>query len=209
MSSLNFFFLTKNRYLLSYDLALQIRAINVFISASSGSRFLAEFLEVGGVLTVLEIIVLHQATENDKAEALRLLQSVANNGRKYKEFVCESFGVRQVIECLSKSRSEITQDYARNLLVELGTGNPKFQVQVFKGLQSLLTSQAVSPTAQQMCGQALRILLVSPHLTATSGFDLFKTFLLIIFNISIPTIHPSSQIFRMFPPTLLSLRLEF
>jgi hypothetical protein len=33
-------------------------------------------------------------------------------------------GVRQVTECLSKSRSEITQDYARNLLVHLGTVSP-------------------------------------------------------------------------------------
>ncbi|KAH6577734.1 hypothetical protein BASA62_000715 [Batrachochytrium salamandrivorans] len=148
-------------YLLSYDLALQLRAITIFVSASSGSRFLSEFLEVGGILTVLEILTLTQAKEEDKSEALRLLQRVANNGRKYKEFICESFGVRQVTECLSKSRSEITQDYARNLLSELGMGNPKFQMQVFKGLQSLFTSQAVSPTAQQMSGQALRTLLPS------------------------------------------------
>eukprot|EP00842_Homolaphlyctis_polyrhiza_P001433 jgi/Hompol1/2290/HPOL_002889-RA len=149
-------------YLLAYDLALQLKAITIFISASSGSRFLSEFLEVGGVLTVLEILTLSQAKEVDKAEGLRLLLTVANNGRKYKEFICESFGVRQVTECLSKSRSEVTQDYARNLLAELGTGNPKFQMQVFKGLQSLLTSQAVSPTAQQMSGQALRTLLAMP-----------------------------------------------
>lgn len=96
----------------------------------------------------------------DRAEALHLLIKVASNGRKYKEFICESYGVRQVTECLSKSRSEITQDYARNLLVQLGTGNPKFQIQVFKGLQSLLSSPAVAPTSQQMAAQALRILLV-------------------------------------------------
>ncbi|KAL2917982.1 hypothetical protein HK105_202396 [Polyrhizophydium stewartii] len=158
-------------YLLSYDLALQLRAITIFVSASSGNRFLSEFLEVGGVLTVLEILTLSQAKEGDKAEALRLLLTVANNGRKYKEFICESFGVRQVTECLSKSRSEITQDYARNLLAELGTGNPKFQMQVFKGLQSLLTSQAVSPTAQQMAGQALRILLPSIPSVPSSFID--------------------------------------
>ncbi|KAL5040314.1 hypothetical protein BDEG_25145 [Batrachochytrium dendrobatidis JEL423] len=148
-------------YLLSYDLALQIRAITIFVSASSGNRFMCEFLEIGGILTILEILSLPRAKERDKAEALRLIQCVANSGRKYKEFICESFGVRQVTECLSKSRSEITQDYARNLLTELGTGNPKFHMQVFKGLQSLLSSQAVSPTAQQMSGQAIRSLLPS------------------------------------------------
>ena len=53
---------------------------------------MAEFLEVGGVLTVLEILGLKQAKEEDKAEALRLLTCVANAGRKYKELICESYG---------------------------------------------------------------------------------------------------------------------
>jgi hypothetical protein len=40
-----------------------LQAINVFIAASSGIRFLAEFLEVGGMLTVLEILGIPQAKE--------------------------------------------------------------------------------------------------------------------------------------------------
>ncbi|KAI8922132.1 armadillo-type protein [Powellomyces hirtus] len=148
-------------YLLGHSLALQMQAINIFISASSGHRFLAEFLEVGGVLTVLEILGLAQVKEPDKAEALRILLSVAQAGRRYKEFICESYGVRAVADCLGRSRSEITQDYARNLLHQLGVGNPKFLMQVYKSLLSLLTSQGPSPTSQQMAGQALRMLLPS------------------------------------------------
>ncbi|KAJ3057110.1 hypothetical protein HK097_000574 [Rhizophlyctis rosea] len=139
----------------------RLQAINVFISASSGQRFLAEFLEVGGVLTVLEVLNLPQVKESDKAEALRVLLCVANAGRRYKEFICESYGVRAVADCLARSRSEITQDYARNLLYQLGMGNPKFLMQVYKALLSLLTTQASSPTAQQLAGQALRMLLPS------------------------------------------------
>ncbi|KAJ3014746.1 hypothetical protein HKX48_004984 [Thoreauomyces humboldtii] len=148
-------------YLLGHSLALQLQAINIFISASSGHRFLAEFLEVGGVLTVLEILGLAQVKEPDKAEALRVLLSVAQAGRRYKEFICESYGVRAVADCLGRSRSEITQDYARNLLHQLGVGNPKFLMQVYKSLLSLLTSQGPPPTSQQMAGQALRLLLPS------------------------------------------------
>ncbi|KAI8910321.1 armadillo-type protein [Gorgonomyces haynaldii] len=150
-------------FLLGYDLALQIKAINIFVSASSGSRFLTEFLEVGGVLTILEVLTIPQANEIDRTEALRLLLSICSNGRKYKEFICES--VRQVTECLSKSRSEATQDYARQLL-----GNPKFQTQVFKGLQSLLNSQAISPNAQQVSAQGLRMLLLqSQNITVNAS----------------------------------------
>ena len=55
-------------------------------------KFMAEFLEVGGVLTLLEIIGLKQANEVDKSEALKNLHYIANAGRKYKELVCESYG---------------------------------------------------------------------------------------------------------------------
>ena len=56
-------------------------------------RFLSEFLEVGGVLTVLQILGLKQAKEEDKAQALKLLMCVASAGRKYKELICESYGI--------------------------------------------------------------------------------------------------------------------
>jgi HD-like signal output (HDOD) protein len=50
-----------------------------------------------------------------------LISFIAGNGRKYKEFICESYGVRAISECLARSKSEVTQDYARNLLHQLGT----------------------------------------------------------------------------------------
>jgi hypothetical protein len=49
--------------------ALQLRAIHVFVGASSGQRFLVEFMEVGGALTVLEILSLKQSSEDDLAGA--------------------------------------------------------------------------------------------------------------------------------------------
>ena len=56
----------------------------MFLSAASSHHFLAEFLEVGGVLTLLEILSLKDGGEAEKREALQLLQSVADAGRKYK-----------------------------------------------------------------------------------------------------------------------------
>ncbi len=55
-------------------------------------QYMIEFLEVGGVLTLLEILGQDNLKEGDKTEALRLLQSIANTGQKYKEFICESYG---------------------------------------------------------------------------------------------------------------------
>lgn len=56
------------------------------------NRYLIEFLEVGGVLTLLEILGLEKIKEEDKKESIRLLQVIANSGRKYKELICESYG---------------------------------------------------------------------------------------------------------------------
>ena len=60
----------------------------------SRQHFLMEFLEVGGMLTVLEVVGLKSAKDTDKAEALRLLTIITNKGRQYKELVCESYGER-------------------------------------------------------------------------------------------------------------------
>lgn len=142
-------------YMIGIGLNELLKALQIFLSASSGHKFLAEFLEVGGVLTVLEILGLKQAKEKDKTEALHLLTCVANAGRKYKELICESYGIRATAECLAKSHSEETQECARNLLQILAHGNPNYQVQVYKGLIALLPCS--SPKAQQMAAQTLRV----------------------------------------------------
>ncbi|XP_046353431.1 armadillo-like helical domain containing protein 1 isoform X2 [Haliotis rufescens] len=142
-------------YMIGTCLHEQLCAVSIFLSASSGHKFMAEFLEVGGVLTLLEVIGLKQAQEADKAQAIKCIQHIANAGRKYKELVCESYGIRAVAECLAKSKSEETQDACRNLLLMLGQGNPKFEMQVYKGLIALLPCS--SPKAQQMAAHSLRV----------------------------------------------------
>ncbi|XP_038857010.1 armadillo-like helical domain containing protein 1 [Salvelinus namaycush] len=142
-------------YMFGTCLGLQLKAVGVFLSAASNHRYLIEFLEVGGVLTLLEILGQKQTKEEDKAEAIRLLQIVSNAGRKYKELICESYGVRAIAECLAKSKTEGTQETARALLESLAHGNPKYQNQVYRGLIALLT--CTSPKAQQLVLQTLRI----------------------------------------------------
>eukprot|EP00794_Sanderia_malayensis_P007752 gene7752-8594_t len=133
------------------------RAASLFLTRLTAwlrHKYLAEFLEVGGILTLLEILGLKQVKEEDKAECLKLLSCIAANGRKYKELICESFGVRAVAECLAKSTTIDTQDHAKYLLQDLATGNPRYEVQVYKALTSLLSS--VSPKAQQLACHTLR-----------------------------------------------------
>uniref|UniRef100_A0A667HLN3 Armadillo like helical domain containing 1 n=1 Tax=Lynx canadensis TaxID=61383 RepID=A0A667HLN3_LYNCA len=131
-----------------------LKSIGIFLSAVSSNRYLIEFLEVGGVLTLLEILGLEKIKEEDKKESIRLLQVIANSGRKYKELICESYGVRSIAEFLAKSKSEETQEEVQILLDSLVHGNPKYQNQVYKGLIALLP--CASPKAQQLSLQTLR-----------------------------------------------------
>ncbi|XP_067249707.1 armadillo-like helical domain containing protein 1 isoform X2 [Chanodichthys erythropterus] len=142
-------------YMFGTCLDLQLRALGVFLSANSSHQYMIEFLEVGGVLTLLEILKQDKLKEEDKTEALHLLQIIANSGQKYKELICESYGVKAVAECLAKSEMERTQGTAAALLESLAHGNAKYQNQVYKGLVALLT--CTSPRAQQLVLQILRI----------------------------------------------------
>ncbi|XP_059504233.1 armadillo-like helical domain containing protein 1 isoform X1 [Stegostoma tigrinum] len=143
-------------YMVGTCVTEQLQAIGVFLSATSGHRYLIEVLEVGGVLTFLEILKLKQSREDNKEEALKLLQIIANAGRKYKELICESYGVRNVAECLANAKSEKTQEQAQILLELLAQGNPMYQLQVYKGLIALLP--CTSPKVQQLALQTLMTL---------------------------------------------------
>ncbi|XP_064387854.1 armadillo-like helical domain containing protein 1 isoform X2 [Halichondria panicea] len=151
-------------YLMGTCLDLQLKAITIFISATSGQHFLTEFLEVGGMLTVLEIVGLMTAREPAKTESIRLLSAIANKGRQYKELLCESYGVKLIAECLALSQSEVTQEEARHLLHQLSAGNPRYQSQVYNALVALLSS--ASSEAQRMAAYTLR--LIQPSMGVAS-----------------------------------------
>ncbi|KAI1889395.1 hypothetical protein AGOR_G00179370 [Albula goreensis] len=146
---------TKLTYMSGTCLGLKLRAVGVFLSASSNYRYLIEFIEVGGVLMLLEILEQRDISEEDKTEALLLLQIISNAGQKFKELICESHGVNVISECLVKSEVEKTQETVCSLLESLAHSNPTYQSLVYKSVISLLTCS--SPRAQQLVLQTLRI----------------------------------------------------
>ncbi|NXO49044.1 ARMD1 protein, partial [Aramus guarauna] len=140
-------------YMYSTCLNKLLKSIGIFLSAASGRRYLIEFLEIGGVLILLEILGLNHLKEEDKRESVKLLQLVADAGRKYKELICESYGVQSLAEFLATSNSAEAQEDVQVLLASLGRSNPKYQNQVYKGLIAVLS--CASPRAQQLALQTL------------------------------------------------------
>nr|XP_020462651.1 uncharacterized protein C1orf228 homolog isoform X1 [Monopterus albus]XP_020462652.1 uncharacterized protein C1orf228 homolog isoform X1 [Monopterus albus] len=141
-------------YMFGTCLGLQLKALGIFLSISSHDQYLMEFLEDGGVLTLLDILSHAQSKEEDKAEALHLLLTVSNAGCKYREIICESCGVKVIAECLAKSNAEETQEVAWTLMESLSHGNPKYLNQIYKCLITLMTH--TSPKTQQLVLHALR-----------------------------------------------------
>ncbi|UJR34140.1 hypothetical protein I4U23_021547 [Adineta vaga] len=136
-------------YLFGTCLNEQLRALRVFLQSSTGNKYLGEFLDVGGLFTLLEILNVNQIKDEDKLQALDLLKLIADNGRTYKELICQSFGIRAIAECMAKSdTSERTQKGAQILLDSLALGNPLYIQQVYKGLIAILLS--TSPKAQEL-----------------------------------------------------------
>ncbi|KAA8590015.1 hypothetical protein FQN60_013380 [Etheostoma spectabile] len=135
-------------YMFGTFLGLQLKAIGIFLSASGHDQYLMEFLEDGGVLTLLDILNHIETKEEEKSNALRLLFTISNAGRKYKEIICESHGVKSIAQCLARSNTDESQEAAWALLESLSHGNPKYQNQIYKGLIALMT--CTSPPAQQL-----------------------------------------------------------
>ncbi|CAH8640661.1 unnamed protein product [Heterobilharzia americana] len=134
----------------------QLQALHIFLSASSSRNYLLEFLEHGGVLCLQELCISSTSKEVDKLWALKVLSCVADAGTRYKQTICECYGIRAVAECMAKSKSEDTQEVARDLLEMLAEGNPRFSDQVYKGLIGVLPCN--SPKAQQLALQSIRVL---------------------------------------------------
>ncbi|NXS44596.1 ARMD1 protein, partial [Balaeniceps rex] len=143
-------------YMYSTCLNKLLKSIGIFLSAASGRRYLIEFLEIGGVLILLEILGLNHLKEENKRESVKLLQLVADAGRKYKELICESYGVQSLAEFLATSNSAEAQEDAQVLMGSLGHGNPKYQNQVYKSLIAVLP--CASPPAQQLALQVLGVM---------------------------------------------------
>lgn len=55
---------------------------------------------------LLEILGLNHLKEEDKRESVKLLQLIADAGRKYKELICESYGRQCVHLCFFPDSGE-------------------------------------------------------------------------------------------------------
>ncbi|XP_072294178.1 A/G-specific adenine DNA glycosylase [Eucyclogobius newberryi] len=150
-------------------LDLQLKTIQIFLSASSQDQYLTEFLEDGGVPTLIDILNQSQTTGKDRVELLKVLLIVAKTGRKYKEFICESNGINALAQCLSTPYSEGIHEKACAVLDSLSRGNPKYLKHVYQEVIALLLN--TSPKGQKMLLGTLRSLQIKMKTVSCSLVD--------------------------------------
>ncbi|GAB1606444.1 armadillo-like helical domain containing protein 1 [Argonauta hians] len=134
----------------------QLDSINIFLSASCGHQFMTEFIEIGGIFTLVSILRVAQLPSNSKLKAIICLQSISNAGRKYKELICESHGLTAIAEFLAKSTCGEAHENCQQLLLSLFNANPKYQLQLYKTFIALLPCS--SPKPQQIAVNSLRLI---------------------------------------------------
>ncbi|RKO98514.1 hypothetical protein CXG81DRAFT_28665 [Caulochytrium protostelioides] len=128
--------------------------------------FQQEFLEVGGILSLIDLMSLPAVAEVDKIYVLhimRILTAPGASGRRFREVICENAGVRPIAEELAKTAHEGLALACRHVLIALGQDNPRYTMQVVRSLLALLTSPVIPIASQLHVAQALRALLPETH----------------------------------------------
>jgi len=150
-------------------ISVQLRAVSVFVGATGGQRFLVEFMEVGGALTVMEILQLPYATEDDLAAAMELLLAFADAGPKFKESLCQSGAIGFVADCLVRVARQTSRQAAHDLLYQLALGNMVYQNEVIAALVAMLPT---APSGAQMAAaQILRLVIPTRETVDASVVD--------------------------------------
>eukprot|EP00116_Pleurobrachia_bachei_P004339 sb/3464601/ len=131
--------------------------------ATLGQRYLSEFLEVGGILTLLEILGLKSAREIDKCSALQLLETISKCGRKYKEVICTQKVAAQGLRQIQKLVGSPTPSLVENVLALLRSVHSDVQYEASQLLQMLVDYEDVKEVV--VCGL---IALLTPTLDDVS-----------------------------------------
>mmetsp|Transcript_15663 Transcript_15663/g.36964 ORF Transcript_15663/g.36964 Transcript_15663/m.36964 type:complete len:587 (+) Transcript_15663:60-1820(+) len=157
----------KLTYKLGYSVELQLEAVCVFVSASSGHRFMLEFLEVDGLSTLLEILKTHKLKKEAKQLGLVLLMRVANAGKNFLSQIFEMGGATTVCELAASTTDEQLHEQIRDILLSLGRSNPEHVNALQDAVIPLLTHE--QPRVRRTAAQALRLLLAPRIVEGVSG----------------------------------------
>ena len=122
-------------YQLGYELSIQLAAFSLFIL---GQKYLTNFMEVGGIQTLTDILATPSKFQSDRNNGLLLLIHIANSGRVYREMICDGAGADMIVRAVLNETNDKTLELASSLFLSLGQGNPRKASVVHGGLLFLI-----------------------------------------------------------------------
>lgn len=149
----------KLTYVESIALDKQLNAISIFLSAANGTRYLAEFVDFGGLLSILDLLSIKEIDEQDKCSALKLLLQIAHAGRFYKELICSFNGMQVTVGLLEQANFPHTRLLVYDVFLVLGSGNPKYSNKVQAEIIAMISTRNIH--ALRLGMQAIRRLVCS------------------------------------------------
>ena len=158
-------------YLHSGATRLQLETLLVFLRSSNGSRYLVEFLEAGGLLTLLQLLTAqHRGVEKSvKHAAMQVLECMLGAGKVYREMVCKYQGVDALLGVLEEAAGSESQHLACELVLQLGMGSPAYTVLVLEKIVDVLPCG--NPGAQHNAALATKKLLAAVARQGTHQLD--------------------------------------
>eukprot|EP00462_Mataza_sp_D1_P020624 CAMPEP_0175133208 /NCGR_PEP_ID=MMETSP0087-20121206/7513_1 /TAXON_ID=136419 /ORGANISM="Unknown Unknown, Strain D1" /LENGTH=1101 /DNA_ID=CAMNT_0016415669 /DNA_START=189 /DNA_END=3494 /DNA_ORIENTATION=- len=142
-----------------YCLSLQLHSVHIFLKAVSGSKFVAEFVEVGGLNVLLEIISSEKLEEAEKLVAVQVLSTLANVQRQYKELICEQQAPLLLSSFAEEAKEISTFTEIANLFRSLGQNNPRHLSVVQEQLECSFRSSVCHSVCKRSMAQVLNTIL--------------------------------------------------
>ena len=175
-----------------------LHVISLFITGSPNTRFLLEFLQVGGLATLLQLLKT-TLDERIRQSILKIIRHIGSGGRSFKENICDNHGIEIIVEIAEKASS----DQLRDVLIHLGFGNPNNAERIQKGLIQLLNVE--TSETKLMATYVSRQLLEKTSIFYTPAASDVSLFLPICFkNLQHPDLHveyESLQLLRVLART--------
>jgi hypothetical protein len=144
----------KVTYQFGFAVKEQLKVIQLFLDC--GRKYVAKFVAVGGVNTLLDILRCRSVPLEDKLMVLRVLHSLQHISLLHKELLCRFGTIDSVFELMARTDRQGALEEIQDFVITLGTDNPMFQADVLEFCyDTMISGEAHAQQAALFCAQQL------------------------------------------------------
>lgn len=150
------------------SIALQLRALRIFLEASSGQEFTEHFIKEGGHVTVAEMLDSKHLELNDQIEILLVISSLAVSYKNRTTLVDDKIPT-YIIDTFNKIKDNEYHRITVTIFSKIGDGSPQLSEQIMNVILPCFLVYANDQRALKTLARSYRILML-PELS--NSFDI-------------------------------------